>query len=90
MTKVYKFHFPKNGFGVHEIDMPIGSKIISCQLQSVFFTIWAIVHENNIYEKRVFEVVGTGQPFEDSRFERVFIATIQAGVMVFHVFEQVK
>lgn len=75
----------------NEIEMPIGAEILTVQTQGENVCLWALVNPNEDKEKRVIEIIGTGNPVEcDSKFTRKYINTYQLleGRLVFHVFER--
>lgn len=70
------------------IELPKESEILTAQIQHGRLFLWAIVWPNNITEKRVIEIYGTGQPFPSyGMAERKYIATVQDDVLVWHIFE---
>jgi hypothetical protein len=81
--------FPLFVVGSQEIDMPEGADIVSAQLQNGVPTLWALVDPAEEFEKRIFEIYGTGHPIagEDKEF-LVFVGTVQQGSLVWHIFER--
>lgn len=75
------------------VTMPVGAEILSVQDQAGGLQLWAVVvPEEERREKRVIEIVGTGNPMADVLAEglsRCHLATVQArgGALVWHVFE---
>ena len=85
--KIWKFSFQYD----NSIKMPKGAEILSVQKQNDVFCIWALVTPENELEERYFQVYGTGSPiFEDSGFEKKYIATIQFKDFVWHLFERIN
>lgn len=68
------------------VRMHKGGEVLSVQIQHDKICIWAKVNENeSLFEERVFEIVGTGHRFRDK--DKRYLATIQDGVFVWHIFE---
>jgi len=88
--KIYKYELQIIDFST--ILMPIGAAILSCQTQKGAVFIWAMVDPSASLEGRTFEIIGTGNPISkllEGR-RRMFVATVQEGGYVWHVFEIVK
>ena len=71
------------------IEMPKGAEILTVDIQNgqMFNAqMWVKVDTENEMEKRMFEVIGTGQNFDDTN--RKYIGTYQDGPFVWHVFEK--
>ena len=70
------------------IKMPLGARILSCQIQDRFPCLWAIVDtEQEQKVPRRFIGIGTGYKIPQD-VELEFIATIQTGeLLVHHIFE---
>lgn len=79
MKKIFKYAF--NGI----VELPKGAEIISAQEQHGKIQIWAIVDPSAETEKRLFALYGTGHEMDDR--SQKFIATIQRGEFVWHLFE---
>lgn len=68
------------------IDMPIGAKILSLQVQADVPCIWALVEPDMEHQTRKFLVVGTGHEVDPGSSK--FIGTVQmANGLVWHIFE---
>jgi hypothetical protein len=70
------------------IEMPKGAEILTIDIQNgqMFNAqMWVKVNTENETEKRMFEVIGTGQNFDDTN--RKYVGTYQDGPFVWHVFE---
>lgn len=74
------------------IRIPIGSDILSIQVQGNIPCIWALVDPEMEKETTFIDVIGTGQEFRTLSINRKFIGTIQlgGGALVYHIFEQLK
>jgi len=82
--KVFKYRLTPD---TSIIDMPVGAKVLSVQVQGEFAELWAMVDPAADTERRRFFVAGTGQPLPRDIGD--FIATFQipAFGLVFHAFE---
>ena len=81
---IYKYHF-KLGDTV-EIEMPLASQILSVQIQNGMYCLWALIdQEITTVVKRKLAIRGTGNPIKGSLGR--YIATIQNGLFVWHVFD---
>lgn len=71
------------------IKMPIGAKILACQLQGEHPTLWALVDIEAPKHRRMFiRIVGTGHNLAGSFIDRAsYIATVQQHSLVWHIFE---
>lgn len=71
------------------VAMPMGAEILSVQTQAGVICLWTLVDPALSRLTRIFEMYGTGQSIPEPRdnWMRKFIATIQTGPLVFHVFE---
>jgi len=71
------------------IEMPKGAEILMIDIQNgqMFNAqMWVKVDTENEMEKRMFEVIGTGQNFDDTN--KKYVGTYQEGPFVWHVFEK--
>lgn len=71
------------------LNMPVGAKILDAQMQDDKITLWALVNTSNDVEKRSFAIVGTGWDLDEEFLSKgpVYIATVQKGAYVWHIFE---
>jgi hypothetical protein len=84
MKRIYKYELEENS-----VEMPIGAKILSIQMQNNRAYIWALVDTDAECEFRYFVMIGTGHDFPQvDAF--TYINTIQDGRFVWHIFELVK
>ena len=76
----------------NEIEMPIGSVILTIQKQFYETFIWALVDPTQKNETRVFEIFGTGQDIDLSNTVMKYINTFQdlEGSIILHVFELIN
>ena len=82
------------------LDLPANAQVLSCQLRGCSLndiTIWAEVETENHLVPRYFEIWATGVSMPrfflpaDKRMDdgpRAFVATIQIGELVWHIFER--
>jgi hypothetical protein len=69
-----------------EVSMPPGAEILSVQIQGRVPTIWALVDPaRSTHEVRHFRVLGTGEHV--ATHPGKWLATLQDGCLVWHVFE---
>lgn len=68
--------------------MPEGAEILTAQMQGGILSLWALVNPEAPMQRRVIEILGTGNPASD--VERKYIATAQmaGGLLIWHVFER--
>jgi hypothetical protein len=82
MKQIYKYQV------IHgTVLMPKGAKILTAQIQDDTTVMWALVDTSQPMEPRNFEVMYTGQGFDDTGLE--YIQTVQDGPLVLHIFERV-
>jgi hypothetical protein len=81
--KIFKYELPAKDRSI--IELPVGAMILDCQVQSQSVMLWAIVDPDAEKEKRTFEFVVTGG--EVTMQPREYVATVQYGRYVFHIFE---
>lgn len=80
MKQIWKFKV-SNGI----IQMPADATILTVQNQDGDPHIWALVDPAKEMDARMFTIVGTGQPFDDTNTK--YIGTFQDGPFVWHLFE---
>lgn len=89
MRRIYKYPFKGWPGDVVPIEMPQGAEILDAQIQGYAgVQLWARVDPEAPTEIRNFRAVGTG--WEVSGQGWSYIATVQEGPFVWHIFEQVK
>lgn len=89
MKKIFKYQLGIIGW--QEVELPIGAKILSVQMQHEKLFLWALVNEDKRKEKREIVLAGTGHPIEDTD-DLKFLGTVQEmdGDLVWHIFEEIK
>lgn len=75
-----------------KLSMPKGAEILSVQNQNDTIHLWALVDlPEPESESRRFVIIGTGQEHVKSKFINLnFLATVQIGILVWHVFEELE
>jgi hypothetical protein len=84
MKRVYKYTLALTD--VQLVKLPIGSRILSCQMQLGILTMWALVSPGNDTEDVPIYIFGTGHDMPPNIDFR-FIDTVQEGNFVWHIFE---
>jgi hypothetical protein len=68
--------------------LPLGGKILDVQDQKGTIYLWVLHDAGSEMTVRRFEIFGTGQKIEPAQdLRRDFLATVQQGPFVWHVFE---
>lgn len=88
MRRVYKY--PVLLSDRFHLDLPVGAKILSVNIQHGNPQMWALVDPDCPLERRFFRLAGTGHPIEDTVVEHVGTFRIANGDLVFHLFEEVS
>jgi hypothetical protein len=91
MKRIYKYTLEDQhwyGKSGSPIQMPKGARILSAQEQHGEIQLWAIVDLLQDDVPRWFRVCGTGHDLPENPGE--FVATVQLGEFVWHVFEVTK
>ena len=70
------------------VEMPIGARILSVQVQRDEVCMWALVDPNAPTEGRRFNVYGTGHPIRRDPGEFVGTFQLRGGALVFHLFAE--
>jgi hypothetical protein len=68
------------------ISMPKGADILDVQCQDGSIALWALIDPAEPREDRTFKVIGTGWTFDNPG--HYYIATVQVGSFVWHIFEE--
>lgn len=69
--------------------MPEGAEILTAQIAGgASLCLWALVNPDAPKQRRVIEILGTGNPAPD--VERRYISTVQmaGGALIWHIFER--
>jgi hypothetical protein len=84
MKTIYKYTLDSQDC---TLNLPKGAEILTVQLQNGIPTLWALVNNMTVTEKRHICIVGTGWDVEDNM---KYITTYMDGYFVWHVFELIK
>jgi hypothetical protein len=68
------------------IELPLGAKILSVQLQDDKPMLWAQINPEAMTEYRHFRVLMTGEKHVE-RDDQIYLATLQHNGIVVHIFE---
>lgn len=72
-----------------KIKMPLGSTLLSCQMQDNEITIWALCDPTVPTDYQTFHVEPTGAPVSQEILLSSFVATVQSeSGLVWHVFRE--
>lgn len=76
---------------VQDIEIPIGSALLSVQVQNDEPCLWALIYDTNAEKETIrIRTIGTGHQIDDTDFDvKDFLGTFQLndGALVFHVFQ---
>ncbi len=78
----YPLNLDKTIVSMHE-----GSQVLTAQMQGSGITLWCIADTSKPLEKRTFDVFDTGNPLPDTADVSNWVATVQDGGFVWHIFE---
>jgi len=84
MKRIYKY-----SVGIvsrQAIIMPKNAAILSIQFQDGSLCMWALVNPEAPNESRTFAVIGTGHDFPHD-VDWTYLATVQDGSYIWHIFE---
>ena len=84
MKTIWKFPLESQEYS--EIEMPHGAEVLAAQVQNKTICLWATVDPEAPKQPRMFQICGTGISMLE-HVERNYIATVQIGPYVFHIFE---
>jgi hypothetical protein len=70
------------------ITLPVHAKILSFQKQRNKLVIWYMAEQNEVLERRIFQVIGTGNEFYTKMENLQYIGTVQDDNFVWHLFEE--
>lgn len=85
---IWKFPLPLMDFPA--VTMPANAEILAAQMQGSAPCLWALVDPDAPMETRLFAIVGTGHPATDRVLFENYIATVQDGPFVWHIFEVLR
>ncbi len=92
MKQIWKYSIDDKDWAGATILMPIGSTVLTAQIQRGVICIWAEVDPKKEQSERMFEIVGTGHTLrEDMGTERKYISTVQdIRGLVWHIYERLN
>lgn len=83
--------FPLTVTDYQTLTMPEGAEILSVQDQDGALCLWALVDPQAPMVERLIEVFGTGHPIPTNMgISRNYLASVQQGRFVWHVFERIN
>lgn len=85
MKKIYKYTLDITY--LQGIEMPKGAEILTVQQRLGLLELWAMVDPLQPLQGRTIEILGTGM--EVFGAARKYIATVQSGIYMWHVFERI-
>lgn len=80
---IWKFHLASM---VNVFALPRGAKVLTAQIQAGLKQLWVEVDPGEETEDRTFLVIGTGLEFDAAGL--IYVATVQQGPFVWHVYEK--
>jgi len=85
MLKVFKY--PLEILSYHQVELPVGAKVLKFENQNNVPTIWALVDPSPSVPKetRLFRLAGTGHEIDEEHLK--FIDTVFINQFVLHFFE---
>jgi hypothetical protein len=72
--------------GTNELELPVGSLILDVICQNKTLTMYVMVNDTEDKVTRTIQVFGTGWVLPEENLE--YINTVDVGIFVWHVFEQ--
>ena len=76
MLTIHKYHVI-HGKKHIDLQLPVGAKILTIQVQHNEPFVWALIDPNADFENREFIIFGTGHPIEDDISRLQYIGTFQ-------------
>lgn len=86
MFTIYKY--PLEIKDVQQVEIPIGSNILSVQMQGEKLYLWALVAPEAPKKAVTVKIYGTGQPVDYRNM--CYIGSVQNGAFVWHVFMETQ
>ena len=89
MKKIYKY--PLEITDTQFVELPLGAKILTAQMQGNQLCLWAIVNTlpGAVKKNRRIEIIGTGNPMPTGELEYISTFQVYGGGLIFHVFENI-
>lgn len=85
--KIFKFPLQDVHTDQVAIKMPKGAQILTAQVQGGVICIWAIVNVDKEPETRIIHIAGTGHELPEKANAGNWIASVQQGPFVWHLFD---
>ena len=86
MKTVWKF--PLEIADEQNLMMPECAEILTAQMQGGTLCLWALVNPDAPKQRRIIEILGTGNPAPDTERKYISTAQIAGGLLIWHVFEK--
>ena len=89
MKKIFKY--PLEITDTQFVELPLGAKILTAQMQGNQLCLWAIVNTlpEAVKKNRRIEIIGTGNPMPTGELEYISTFQVHGGSLIFHVFENI-
>lgn len=84
MKTIWKFNLEL--YDTQAIEIPIGARPLTVQMQNGELCLWAIVDSTAEKTRCYVHIIGTGNPVPPNVDEYRYINTVQDGAFVWHVF----
>ena len=81
---LHKYKLPDK---LNNISMPVGARILDCQMQNGTLFLWAMIDSNAEQHTRTFKIFSTGEDLQHPIGPEHHVATVQDTESVLHVFE---
>ena len=88
MKRIYKYPVPVDDKFV--LELPLGSMVLTVQMQKSEPQIWVLCNPDAIKVKRYFYVYGTGMEVSEKALNYIGTFQMLAGGLIFHLFEGEK
>jgi len=84
---IYKYE-ERVGSDTTILQLPIGAKILTTQVQNNIIYFWIQINPSEVeIEQRVIRKIATGQKFDSTKTEHIYVGSVQQGPYVWHYFE---
>lgn len=89
MKKIFKY--PLEITDTQFVELPLGAKILTAQMQGNQLCLWAVVNTlpEAVKKNRRIEIIGTGNPMPTGDLEYISTFQMMGGGLIFHVFENI-
>src|SRR4029078_2327986 len=86
LNVIYKYRIPITDEGA--LSLPIGAEFLSAQQQHEAISVWYLVDPYVKLEKTRYRIYGTGHQVLEPLDELHYLATVQVGEYVWHLFKE--